>query len=180
MAAVRRTRSYRRAGMSSGDRRQLYVYGSTVRQAEVRPERRPQEQPAVPRHASRQVMKNRNRAMSISPAYAVFLVAAAICAVFLCVMYLRLQADVVNRSENITALQEQLADLTEANDTAYNAAADSLNLEEVKDKAMNEMGMVYESQGTVIEYDSPSGSYVKQYDNIPEDGVLAKSRNVSE
>lgn len=180
MASVRNTRSYRRTGMSGGDRQQFYVYGNAVRQAEVQPQRRRQVRPAAPKRVSRQVMRNRNRAMSISPAYAVFLVAAAICAVFLCVMYLRLQADVVSRSENITALQEQLAELTEANDTAYNAAADSLNLEEVKDKAMNEKGMVYESQGTVIEYDSPSGSYVKQYDNIPEDGVLAKSRDVSE
>ena len=88
---------------------------------------------------SRQVIKNRNRAMNIGPAYTVFLVAAAFCAVLLCVMYLRLQADVVSRSENITSLQSQLAELTEANDTAYNAAVDSVNLEEVKDKAMNEM-----------------------------------------
>lgn len=180
MAAGRNMRSYRRTEMSGADRSQFYVYGSAVRQAEVQPMRRRQERPAAPKRVSRQVRKNRNRAMSISPAYAVFLAAAAVCTVFLCVMYLRLQADVVTRSENITALQEQLAELTEANDTAYNAAADSLNLEEVKDKAMNEMGMVYETQGTVIEYDSPSGSYVKQYDNIPEDGVLAKSRDVSE
>lgn len=180
MATVRNVRSYRRTGVSAEDRRQFYVYGNAVRQAEAQPERRRRERRAVPKRVSRQVIKNRNRAMSISPAYAIFLVAAAICAVFLCVMYLRLQADVVSRSENITALQEQLAELTEANDTAYNAAADSLNLEEVKDKAMNDMGMVYESQGTVIEYNSPSGSYVKQYDNIPEDGVLAKSRDVSE
>ena len=27
----------------------------------------------------------------------------------------------------------------------------------------------------VIEYDSPSGDYVKQYEGIPEDGVLAQS-----
>ena len=76
-------------------------------------------------------------------------------------------------------LQEQLADLTEANNTAYNAAADSVNLEDVRNKAMNEMGMVYESQGTVIEYESPASGYVKQYDSIPEDGVLAQSKDIS-
>ena len=110
---------------------------------------------------------------------AVFLVAAAFCAVFLCVMYLRLQSEVVNHSENLTTLQEDLANLTEANNTAYNAAEDSVNLEEVRDKAMNEMGMVYESQGTVIEYESPASGYVKQYDSIPEDGVLAQSQDIS-
>ena len=120
----------------------------------------------------------RNRAMSISPAYAVFLTAAAVCAVLICVLYLNLQSEVVSRSENVTAMQEQLADLTEANNTAYNSAADSVNLETVRDRAMNEMGMVYAAQGTIVEYDSPEGDYVKQYNDIPESGVLAKSSDV--
>ena len=84
----------------------------------------------------------------------------------------------MSRSENITALQQELTDLTEANDTAYNAATDSVNLEEVRSKAMNELGMVYAAQGTVIEYDSPTSDYVKQYSDIPKDGVLAQSKNV--
>ncbi|GAA0274653.1 hypothetical protein GCM10008922_36480 [Faecalicatena contorta] len=116
----------------------------------------------------------------MSPAYAVFLVAAAVCAVFICVAYLKLQSDIVNRSENISALQEKLADLTDENDTAYNAAADSVNLEEIRSKAMNEMGMVYAAQGNVVEYESPTSDYVKQYNDIPSDGVLAKSRDVSD
>ena len=55
-----------------------------------------------------------------------------------------------------------------------------MNLKEIKDRAMNDMGMVYASEGTVIEYDSPTGSYVKQYSDIPEDGILAQSKDVSE
>ena len=66
----------------------------------------------------------------------------------------------------------------ESNDTAHQAAEDSVNLESVREKAMNEMGMVYESQGKVIHYQSPTSDYVKQYDNIPEDGVLAQSKDV--
>ena len=85
----------------------------------------------------------------------------------------------MSRSEHVTALQEELADLTEANDTRYNAAADSVDLKTVRDKAMNEMGMVYESEGTVVEYDSPASDYVKQYSDIPESGVLAKSSDAS-
>src|SRR5699024_11115811 len=128
--------------------------------ADPAPVRRQKARPAQPKRTSRQVVRNRNRAMSISPAYAVFLTIAAVCAVLICVLYLNLQSDVVSRSEHVTALQEELANLTEANDTKYNAAADSVNLETVRDKAMNEMGMVYASEGTVIEYDSPAGDYV--------------------
>ena len=156
------------------------MYGNAVRQAEPIPQRVPKARPQQPKRTSSQVVKNRNRAMSISPAYAVFLAAAAVCAVLICMLYLSLQSDVMSRSEHVTAMQEQLADLTEANDTLYNSAADSVNLETVRDKAMNEMGMVYASQGTVIEYESPAGDYVKQYSDIPESGVLARSSNASE
>ena len=179
MAAGRRVADHRRRNISNMDRGQFYVYGSAVQQAEALPKRMPKTRREAPVHMSRQVARNRNRAMSISPAYAVFLAVAAVCAVLVCILYLSLQSEVVSRSENVTSLQEELAELTEANNTAYNAAADSVNLETVRERAMNEMGMVYESQGTVVEYDSPSGEYVKQYNDIPESGVLAKSSDVS-
>lgn len=180
MASQYRTSNRRAAETRGRDRSRFYVYGNAVRQAEAVPERAPQRRPQQPKkRTSRQVAKNRNRAMSIGPAYAVFLTAAAVCAVLICMFYLRLQSEVVSRSENVSYLQEQLADLTEANNTAYNAAADSVNLETVRERAMNEMGMVYASGGNVIEYDSPSGDYVKQYSDIPESGVLASAGSVS-
>ena len=40
-------------------------------------------------------------------------------------------------------LQEELANLNEANTTKYNAVMDSVNLEEVREKAMDDLGMVY-------------------------------------
>ena len=180
MAAGYSTYNNRRSDRRGRNQRRLYVYGNTVRQAETVPVRAPKARPAEPkRRTSRQVARNRNRAMSISPAYAVFLTAAAVCAVLVCVLYLNLQSDVVNRSEQVTALQERLSELTEANDTRYNAAVDSVDLETVRDKAMNEMGMVYASEGMVVEYDSPAGDYVKQYSDIPENGVLAQSSDTS-
>lgn len=178
--AVRYTTKNARQGRTEADRK-FFVYGSTVRQVEALPEDVPETYPQrEKKRASRQVRRNRNRAMSIGPVYARFLAAAAVCAVLLCMMYLRLQSEVASRSENITALQEQLAELTEENNAAYNAAVDSVNLETVFDKAINEMGMVYASEGNVVEYNSPTSDYVKQYNDIPKNGVLAKSSDVSE
>ncbi|MBO5461392.1 MAG: hypothetical protein J5983_06325 [Ruminococcus sp.] len=173
--------SYRRTyGTGNSGTRQMYVYGNTAYQADVMPQRVPEYQPERKNKTSRQVRKNRNRALSISPSYAGFLVIAAVVAVFICVSYLQLQSEIVNRSENITALQEELVALTEANDSAYQAAEDSVNLETVRNIAVNELGMVYAAQGRVTEYSSPESSYVKQYNEIPQDGVLAKSANVSQ
>ena len=52
---------------------------------------------------------------------------------------------------------------------------DSVNLEEVREKAEGELGMVYASPEQIIEYEDPATDYVKQYEDIPEDGVLAQS-----
>lgn len=156
-------------------RGQMYVYGNAVEKTQVLPQRMPETRPVRERRTSRQVRKNRNRALSINPAYAGFLAVAAVVAVLVCVCYLRLQSDIVSRSENITALQEELAAVTEANDTAMHAAEDAMNLEEVRAKAVNELGMIYAAQGSVIEYDAPAKESVKQYSDIPSNGILAKS-----
>lgn len=179
MAARRRISSTGQMRSTNSSHRQEYVYGNTVRQPEAVPERRQKEQPKKTVRTSTRVRRNRRRALSMSPAYVIFQMIAAVCAVMICVAYLKIQSDMVDRSENVSALQEELTELTEQNDTAYNAAADSVNLEEIRSKAMNEMGMVYAAQGTVIEYNSPTGDYVRQYSDIPSDGILAKSRSIA-
>lgn len=111
----------------------------------------------------------------MSAGYVVFLSAAAILALVICVNYVQLQAKLTNHSKNITALQEELSELKEENNTKYNAVMDSVNLEEIREKAQNELKMVYATSDQVVEYDRPSSDYVKQYENIPEDGVLASA-----
>ena len=130
MAAGKRT-TYRRQSHTENRYGQFYVYGNVVHQPKVLPNQEKQAVEVRPKkRASSQVKKNRRRALDMSPVYTGFLTMAAICAVIICVVYLQLQAELVQRSENITALQSELADLTEANDTAYNAATDSVNLQE--------------------------------------------------
>ena len=186
MADIGRMKTYSKAEYYAGQHRRMYVYGSAALQPETVPKQieKPKKQIEKPKKQSakarRQVRKNRKRAQSITPVYAVFLTGAAIFAVCISVMFLQLQAEVVSRSENITALQEKLSNLTEENDTAYRSAEDAVNLEEVRDKAINEFGMVYAAQGSVVEYTGPESDSVTQYSDIPKDGVLAKSKDVSE
>ena len=176
MAAGKRT-TYRRQSNTGNRSGQFYVYGNVAHQPKVLPNQEKQAVEVRPKkRTSSQVKKNRRRALDMSPIYTGFLTVAAVCAVFICVVYLQLQSELVQRSENITALQEELSDLTEANDTAYNAAADSVNLQEIRDKAMNELGMVYAANGNVVEYDSQ--------DDFPETGedgkiYIAKDTNLT-
>lgn len=165
----------RRTDVRRTEYRSAYIYGNVVEKQQVLPQRKKEQKSRPVTRTSRQVRKNRHRALSINPAYAGFLACAAVVAVLVCVCYLRLQSDIVNRSENITYLQEELAAMTEANDTALHVAEDSINLEQVRAKAVGELGMVYAAQGRVVEYDAPAKESVKQYSDIPSNGVLAKS-----
>ncbi len=158
----------------------MYVYGSAAPKREILPDDTPRHTRRKHASVSRQVRQNRRHAQNISTSYAVFLTGAAVFAVWICVLCLQLQSEVVSRSENITELQRDLADLTEDNDTVSQAAEDSVNLEAVRDRAVNGLGMVYEDQGSVVEYDNPEMDTVIQHSEIPEDGVLAKSKSVSE
>lgn len=153
---------------------QRYMYGNVVTKPEDEPGRR--KSPAKPRkRVSRQVQKNRRRALRMNATYVVFLTVAATVALLLCVNYVHLQSEMTKRSKRVTALQEQLADLKEENTTKYNAVVDSVNLDEVREKAINQLGMTYATPEQIVEYDDPATDYVKQYENIPESGVLAQS-----
>ena len=149
-----------------------YVYGNTVRK----------EQRTIPtnpvrekKEVSQRVQQNRNKALHMSKGYVVFLAVAAFVALFACVKYLQLQSEVTNCSKNITALQKELADVNEANTTRYNAIVNSMNLEEIRDKATNELGMVYATEDQIVEYKNPTSNAMTQYADIPKSGVVASS-----
>lgn len=170
----RSAQQYRSRSAETYRGRQAYQYGNLATQPERSPRRN--ESPARPKKkVSSQVRRNRKQALLINRTYVVFLAIAAILALIVCVNYVKLQSSITSRSKHITAMQEELADLKEENTTRYNAVMDSVNLEEVRERAEEELGMVYASPEQIIEYDDPATDYVKQYEDIPEDGVLAQS-----
>ena len=150
-----------------------YIHGNVVRKEQVQPV-----QPQQQKEVSQQVKQNRSKALHMSKSYVAFLAIAAVMVLFLCVQYLQLQSELTSRSKNITALQHELADMKEANTTKYNAVMNSMNLEEVRDIAMNELGMVYASQDQIVRYQSPTSNALTQYASIPESGILASSESV--
>lgn len=150
-----------------------YVYGNAVRKENDVPQPQPEEAPRQPKKVSRQVHRNRSRALRMNAPYVVFLTIVAVCALLLCTKYLQLQSEVANRSKKIIALQEEVDSLKEQNMMNYNIILNSVNLEDVRNRAMNELGMRYSRPEQVIKYKSPTSSELKQYENIPKNGVVA-------
>lgn len=158
-----------------------YQYGNTVRKVE--PLRTPEYKPEPKTKegqktvASPQTKKNRRRAEVIDFSYAIFLAASVVVIVAACVMYLQLQSSISTRSLNITSLQMQISDLTIENDAALSSIENSIDLGMVKERA-TELGMVYIDKSQVVEYESPTTNYIKQYEEIPESGILAYSLEI--
>ena len=135
--------------------------------------------PRRARKLSTQVKRNRRNAQKMNKAYLVFLAVAAVIPLIVCVNYIKLQSSITSRTESITELQEELANLKESNNTKYNSIMDSVNLEDISKKAQEELGMVPASSDEIVNYDGPSTNYVDQKEEIPESGVLAQSDNDS-
>ena len=155
----------------------MYVYGNAVEKPAYEP-KTSVKKTRKEKKVSAQVRRNRKKALRLNKGYVVFMTIAAVLALVVCVNYVKLQSQITSRSKNISALQEELASMKEENTTRYNVLVDSVTLEEVEDKAKNELGMVPANDSQIVEYENSSDDYVKQYEEIPEDGVVASSKNV--
>lgn len=147
-------------------RRTGYVEGTAVRKLQTSgnpAERRERRRRREVRHAGH--AKPRNLGLG----YVLFLTAACGLTLWVCAGYLQLQADNTAKVKNIAALESQLSDLKTENDDEYNRVVTSVDLEEIRDIAINELGMVYAQEDQVVLYDSEGSDYVRQYADIPEE-----------
>ena len=149
------------AAEASARRIQYTVEGNTVRQSAV------QAVPGMERQLSRSTQANRERAAQMNIGYVVFLTTAAVLTVMICVNYLRLQARYTSLQKTNTALETNLGSIKLANDAEYNRVISGVNLEDVKEYAMNRLGMVYASEDQIVTYDAADRDYVKQFRDIP-------------
>ncbi|WP_243140789.1 hypothetical protein [Candidatus Galacturonibacter soehngenii] len=143
-----------------------YQYGNTVRQFQVIPNQYDTSEMDKPK-LSNSTRKNREKALNMNFGYVMFLAIAAIVTLVVCISYLRLQAETTHRVKNISSLEKEVADLRSDNDETYNRINNSIDLEHIKQVALEEIGMVYASEDQVVLYDNQESDYVRQYSDIP-------------
>lgn len=141
-----------------------YIQGNTVRKAEVY--RRPEAEPR--RRTSPVVKKNQEKARHMNPGYVLFLVLALAVAGFVLIGYIRLQSDITSSITRISHLESQLNDMRLSNDEEYSRIESSVDLDEVRRIAIEELGMTYASEGQVITYSADGSDYVRQVQEIPD------------
>lgn len=165
MATTQRNANVREERNRANNRHsQYYVQGNTVRKPDVTEEIRKRPRRKVNNNTIR---KNRERAKHMSIGYVMFLCAALVATGMILIYYVGLQSDITNSVKNISNLERELNDLRVANDEEYSRITSSIDLEEIRRVAIQELGMQYATQGQIISFASENNDYVKQMAEIP-------------
>lgn len=82
------------------------------------------------------------------------------------VVYTKLHADITDTIEQISTLENELTDLKSANDETYNEIVNSIDLDEIRDKAINDLGMQYADPDQVVNYSDSADDYVHQVTGV--------------
>ncbi|MCR5604189.1 MAG: cell division protein FtsL [Lachnospiraceae bacterium] len=115
---------------------------------------------------SHQTRRNRERAKHMNPGYVVFLTLAMVLTVIVCIQYLMLRSDVTSKVKELAKLEAQLNEMKAENDDTENRITGAVDLEEVKYRAMNELGMQYAHSDQIIAYECEDTDYVRQLVDI--------------
>ena len=149
--------------MAATRRNAYYVHGNTVRS--IQPNREITERPK--KKVNKSVKRNQERAKHMNAGYVLFLSVALVVTGMVLVYYIGLQSDITNSVKHIATLERELNDLKVANEENYSRIMSSVDLEEIRRIAIQELGMQYAQEGQIISFASKSSDYVKQMAEIP-------------
>lgn len=151
-----------------------YIDGNTVRRTEAQPdyreirrERIEREREEEQRRRRRAARRNQERELRMSRSYVAFLTMAVIVFGGFSATYISLQSDVTARMKTIASLESQIVDIKADNDEAYKRISTSVDLNSVKDTALNEYGMSYAKESQIVYYTVGDDNYMNQYGEIP-------------
>lgn len=132
--------------------------------------RRLEEVPRQPqKKLSRAAQKNRAKSMSMGRGYIVFLSLVCALATGACVHFIKLTAQVTEQKSVLAAKELELNELKEDNDAYYSEVTTGVDLDEIRDRAIDELGMQYAQEEQIKYYTPGSNHYVRQYQDVPEE-----------
>lgn len=154
-----------------------YASGSTARDlAGTRYSAAPKNYPVVPvpkrvrkpkTRTDVHVYRNRQKALQMNGAYVLFLVAAVVFCLFMCVQYLNTEAKISEKTIALNRLNSEIAELTAENEAIDYDINSYIDIENIRKVAKQELGMVEATGDQVTIYDKSNGEYMKQMGNIP-------------
>ena len=152
-----------------------YINGNVVRELEesqpIRRDsrsRREIEEARRKKNRRRAARRNRENAMAMSRGYVVFLTICVMAIAASAVSLVQMQSSVTQRMKDVAAIESQITSLRTENDAKYKEISTSIDLNYVKDVAMNQLGMKYAAREQVVYYSVENVNYMDQYSDIPQ------------
>ena len=121
-----------------------YVDGNTVRRVEEVPQRKKKQ------------------------GYVMFLAVMCVAVLFACVHFLKLKSELTEQKSQLTAEELKYSQLKAENDAYYSETISSVDLDAIRKKAIEELGMKFPTEDQIKYYTPGSSSYVRQYQDVPE------------
>lgn len=144
-----------------------YEDGSALRKLQAVPQELPVEDPEE--QIVRQKSPGRKaRKAQMTPAFLAGMTILCAATVAMLVGFLCLKEKLTEQRRNIASLGSQISDLKEDNDAYYNKVIASVDLDAIREAAMNRLGMKIADESQIQYYDTDGSSYVRQYQEVPE------------
>jgi cell division protein FtsL len=140
-----------------------------MRPARSLPTREQREQEKREDAIRRQKITDRRRAAALRKNRLLtgYMIMAVMLTCIMLVGYVSLQTNVTTRMNRIADMENQLSTINADNNAAESRIATNTNLSEIKDKAINELGMVYATSSQIVYYSVDGSDYMSQYKDIP-------------
>lgn len=154
-----------------------YTEGNAARQVEVMPampdyreeikRREKAKEEAELKRQKREARQAQERALRANRRYLIFLtMGVAIFGIFAS-FYIKIQSDITARMKTISKLESQIADLKAENDEAFKRINTAIDLDAIKNTAIDELGMFYATEEQIVYYTVENDDYMNQYIEIP-------------
>lgn len=143
-----------------------YIDGNTVRRLHDQPDP-PKRKKKQQVHQQETEIHREKRVSAFDLRYTLFLIISVGITLGTCFMYMRSNSGLTRTEQSVAALQSQLQDIQEQNNSLKESLSTTIDLDEVYQIATKRLGMVYADEKQVIYYNSSNSDYVRQYEAIP-------------
>lgn len=145
-----------------------YEEGSALRKLSAVPQELPREYPEEQPFRRQRTAGQRARNAQITPRFLMGTVVLCAAMVAFVVGFLCLKEKIIEQNRHIASLENQINDLKSDNDAYYNKVMASVDLEAIREAAMDRLGMKYAVESQIQYYDTDGSSYVRQYQEVPQ------------
>ena len=104
----------------------------------------------------------------MSPGYVLFLAVSMVLLMGVFGYYVQLQSELNGYMKSVTGLEADLLNLKNDNDAIQKKINISVDLEVIREKAMQDLGMIYPEEKQIQYFEVETNDYMNQYEDIPE------------